>query len=64
VDYINIDAIILVLTILRGPAYNGVFGKAKKMWEVAINPGNFPFLVGMVSAGLLIGSIPVTGNFN
>ena len=53
------------MTLLKnvwGPAYAGVGGMAKKMWEMAIHPGHYPFMVGAVSSFLVISAIPVSGH--
>jgi hypothetical protein len=43
-----------------GPQYAGVTGQLKKAYELAIQPGNYPFMVGAVCSMLIIGSVPVT----
>lgn len=52
------------MTIFRnmwGPQYAGFGGQLRKVYELAIHPGNFPFMVGAVSSALILGSIPVSG---
>jgi len=44
-----------------GPAYAGVGGRMKKMWEMVVHPGHYPFMVGAVSSFLVISAIPVSG---
>lgn len=54
----------LSMTLFRnvwGPKYAGFGGQLRKMGELALQPGNYPFIVGGVSAFLIIGGIPITG---
>lgn len=50
----------IMVASLWGPAYRGLGGYFRKMGEIAVTPANFPFMIGGVSAFILLASIPVT----